>query len=301
MWLQSKVSTYCVPFFLSFTLVRCKLFSPSTKIVNLAYDFVEGETIYWPTASPFNITVFFKGYSDLGFYYEANDFCAAEHGGTHIDSPIHFAKGKMAVHEIAIDQIIGEGIVVDVSSKTINNADYQVTVDDLKLWEKLNGRIPDDSILLINTGWAKFYPDRKTYLGTDTKDVSLLHFPGMHPDTASWLVKNRKIKVFGLDTASLDYGQSKLFESHQILFQKNIPGLENLANLDKLPPRGFTVIGLPMKIRGGSGAPLGIIAVLDSSDGASRAINGSMIEISSFIILLQLVLAFVYCQLILAV
>lgn len=260
-------------------------------MVNLAYDFVEGETIYWPTASPFNITVFFKGYNDLGFYYEANDFCAAEHGGTHIDSPIHFAKGKMAVHEIAIDQIIGEAIVVDVSDKTKNNADYQVTVDDLKAWENQYGRIPDDTILLINTGWAKFYPDRKTYLGTDTKDVSLLHFPGMHPDTARWLVKNRKIKAFGLDTASLDYGQSKLFETHQILFEKNIPGLENLANLDKLPPRGFTVVGLPMKIRGGSGAPLGIIAVLENTAGARRVISWLTME---FTVLLQLALALLY-------
>ncbi|HEX4899203.1 MAG TPA: cyclase family protein, partial [Pyrinomonadaceae bacterium] len=93
--------------------------------------------------------------------------------------------------------------------------------------------------------------------------VAKLHFPGLHPDTARWLVTNRSIKAIGLDTASIDFGQSIKFESHQILFEKDIPAFENVANLDKLPARGFSVVALPMKIKGGSGGPLRIIALLN--------------------------------------
>ena len=102
-------------------------------------------------------------------------------------------------------------------------------------------------------------------MGTDERGpaaVAKLHFPGLHPDAARWLVANRQINAIGLDTPSIDYGQSTLFESHRILFEKNIPAFENVANLDQLPVKGFTVIALPMKIKGGSGGPVRIIAML---------------------------------------
>ncbi|MCM3900094.1 MAG: cyclase family protein, partial [Pyrinomonadaceae bacterium] len=104
------------------------------------------------------------------------------------------------------------------------------------------------------------------YLGTEERGaeaVAKLHFPGLHPDAARWLAANRSIKAIGLDTASIDFGQSTLFESHRILFDKNIPAFENVANLDRLPPKGFSVIALPMKIKGGSGGPLRIVAILN--------------------------------------
>jgi kynurenine formamidase len=133
-------------------------------------------------------------------------------------------------------------------------------------WEKKNGRIPNGAIVLLRTGFGKFYPDRKKYLGTQERGaeaVAKLHFPGLHPDAARWLITKRSIKAIGLDTASIDYGQSTLFESHRILFEKNIPALENVANLDRLPVKRFTIIALPMKIKGGSGGPLRIVASLN--------------------------------------
>ena len=108
-------------------------------------------------------------------------------------------------------------------------------------------------------------PDLKKYLGTDERGaaaVAKLHFPGLDPAAARWITTNRSIKAIGLDTASIDYGQSTLFESHRILFEKNIPAFENVANLDQLPVKGFTIIALPMKIKGGSGGPLRIVAVI---------------------------------------
>jgi kynurenine formamidase len=160
---------------------------------------------------------------------------------------------------------MGPAVLVDVTRQCEANPDYRVTSDDFQNWEKQNGRIPAESIVLLRTGFGKYYPDRKKYLGTDERGaaaVAKLHFPGLHPDAASWLTQNRSIKAIGLDTASIDYGQSTLFESHRTLFERNIPALENIANLDKLPFKGFSIIALPMKIKGGSGGPLRIIAVL---------------------------------------
>ena len=92
--------------------------------------------------------------------------------------------------------------------------------------------------------------------------VAKLHFPGLHPEAATWLVQNRSVKAVGIDTASIDFGQSTHFQSHIRLFEKNIPALENVANLDQLPETGFTVLALPMKIGGGSGGPVRIVAIV---------------------------------------
>lgn len=235
---------------------------PRSAIIDLSYPF-DSTTVYWPTAGGFQLEKDFEGDTEQGYYYSAYKYSAAEHGGTHIDAPVHFARGRNSVDEIPLSQLVGAGIVIDVSSQA--SRDYQVTTADLQNWERRNGRIPSGAILLLRTGWGKHYPDRKKYLGTDERGaaaVAKLHFPGLHPDAARWLVATRQIKAIGLDTPSIDYGQSKLFESHRILFEKNIPAFENVANLHMLPLKGFRVIALPMKIKGGSGGPLRIIAVL---------------------------------------
>src|ERR1044072_4090759 len=159
---------------------------------------------------------------------------------------------------------MGAAIVIDVADKAAANADYLVSVVDIENWEKRNGKIAPGTIVLLRTGYGKYSPDRKKYMGTDERGaeaVAKLHFPGLDPAAARWITQNRTIKAIGLDTASIDRGQSTLFESHSTLFEKNIPAFENVANLDQLPVKGFTVIALPMKIKGGSGGPLRIIAV----------------------------------------
>jgi kynurenine formamidase len=236
----------------------------SGTIVDLSYPF-DSDTVYWPTAEAFHLEKDFEGVTEKGFYYSAYKYSAAEHGGTHLDAPSHFAKGRHTVDEIPLAQLIGPGIVVDVSRQCENNPDYRVTTDDFIGWEKNNGRLPNGAIVLLRTGFGKFYPNRKKYLGTDERGagaVAKLHFPGLHPDAARWLTANRSIRAIGLDTASIDFGQSTLFESHRILFDKNIPAFENVANLDRLPAKRFSVIALPMKIKGGSGGPLRIVAIL---------------------------------------
>jgi kynurenine formamidase len=234
------------------------------QIVDLSHPF-DSSSVYWPTAEPFKLETDFEGQTEKGYYYSAYRYSAAEHGGTHLDAPVHFAKGRHTVDQIPLEQLMGSGLVIDVTRQCAANRDYQVTISDIQRFERVNGRIPAGSIVLLRTGFGKFYPDPKNYLGTDERGaeaVAKLHFPGLDPQAARWLTQNRSIKAIGLDTPSIDYGQSTLFESHRILFDKNIPAFENVANLDQLPIRGFNVIALPMKIKGGSGGPLRIIATL---------------------------------------
>ncbi len=237
---------------------------PPGRIVDLTHPFDE-RTIYWPTAEPFRLQVGSRGVTEAGYYYEANSFSAAEHGGTHLDAPIHFARHRWRTDEIPLERLMGPGLMVDVSDRALADRDYLVSVDDLERWESANGHMPPESILLFRTGYGPFWPDPVQYLGTDLKGeegVAALHFPGLSPEAARWLVSEREISAVGIDTPSIDYGQSKLFESHQVLFEANIPAFENVALTGELPATGFDVVALPMKIRGGSGGPLRIVALL---------------------------------------
>ena len=230
--------------------------------IDLTHEF-SSETLYWPTAESFTLETEFHGQTPKGYFYAANRYRASEHGGTHIDAPIHFAEGHKTVDQLTIDQLIGAAVVVDVSARAQKDADHQIAVADLKAWEQRYNQIPTGAIVLFHTGFARHWPDAKKYLGTDEKGaeaVAKLHFPGLQPDAARWLVSERPIKAVGIDTASIDYGQSTLFESHRILFEKDIPAFENVAALHQLPATGAYVIALPMKIKGGSGGPLRIVA-----------------------------------------
>ena len=237
-------------------------FTGGGQWIDLTHEF-SAETLYWPTAEKFTLESEFHGHTPKGYFYAANRYRASEHGGTHIDAPIHFAEGGKTVDQLAIDQLTGAAIVVDVSAAAAKDADYLITITDLKSWEEKHGNIPKAAIVLFHTGFARYWPAAKKYLGTDEKGpdaVAKLHFPGLHPDAARWLVSERAIKAVGLDTASIDYGQSTLFESHRVLLGKNIPAFENLDSLDQLPATGAYVVALPMKIKGGSGGPLRIVA-----------------------------------------
>ena len=237
---------------------------PAGTLVDLSHDYSD-QTVFWPTAESFSLEKVADGITAQGYYYAANNFSTSEHGGTHIDAPVHFAKGRRSVDQIPLEQLIGAAVVVDVTAASATQPDYQVTIDDFTVWERSHGAIPDGAIILIRTGYSRFWPDASRYLGTAERGaeaVSKLHFPGLGPDAARWLAESRRVKAVGLDTASIDYGQSTLYESHRILFERDIPAFENLTNLERLPATGAFVVALPMKIRGGTGAPLRAIAIV---------------------------------------
>ncbi len=236
----------------------------SSRLVDLSHSFDE-QTIFWPTEEEgFVLELGFAGRTEAGYWYEANRFRTAEHGGTHLDAPVHFAEGHLSADEVPLESLVGDAIVVDVSEACEAYPDYEISVGDLERWQAEHGSIPRGRIVLLRTGYASRWPDRMRYLGTrelGPEAVPKLHFPGLEPAAARWLVE-RRVKAVGIDTASIDRGQSTRFESHQILFAADIPAFENLTGLDQLPARGFSVVALPMKIRGGSGGPLRAIAVL---------------------------------------
>jgi kynurenine formamidase len=237
---------------------------PGGELIDLSHPY-DASTVFWPTSEKFRLEKVSEGITPGGYYYAANNLFTSEHGGTHIDAPIHFAQGKPTVDRIPLDRLVGTAVVVDVADRAERDRDYQVTTADLQQEEQKNGEIPRGAIVVIRTGFSKRWPDAAAYLGTDERGeaaVAKLHFPGLHPDAARWLVANRDIKAIGIDTASIDYGQSTQYQSHRTLFAAEIPAFENLTALERLPVRGARIVALPMKIGGGSGAPLRAIAIL---------------------------------------
>lgn len=238
-----------------------------SRIVDLTHSF-GSNTIVWPTEQDFKLIAQHAEDTPGGYYYASNRVEMPEHGGTHIDAPIHFSKEMQTLDQIPIERLTGAGVRINIAEQCARDRDYRVTTPDLERWEAEHGRIQDHVIVLLNTGYARFWPGRKDYLGTDLRGqegVRELHFPGLHPEAAAWLVRERQIKAVGIDTASIDYGQSTKFETHVALLSQNVPVFENLANLHDLPDRDFDVIALPMKIAGGTGGPLRIIAVVPPS------------------------------------
>ncbi len=234
------------------------------RVVDLTHSF-GADTIVWPTEQDFRRIIQHAEDTPGGYYYASNRIEMPEHGGTHIDAPIHFSRGKQTLDQIPIDRLVGGAVRIDVQTQCARDRDYQVTVRDVEQWETTHGRIHDHTIVLVDTGFARFWPNRKEYLGTELRGqegVRALHFPGVHPDTAAWLVRERHVKAVGIDTASIDYGLSTMFETHVALLSHEMPVFENLANLNGLSETGFNVIALPMKIAGGTGGPLRIVAVL---------------------------------------
>ncbi len=249
-------------------LAACNEQPPATEFqdltwVDLTHSF-DSTTIYWPNnPTGFQHKTDAEGVTPAGFYYSSYHIATQEHGGTHLDAPIHFSQGGLTVDSIPLTSLTGNAVVIDVSAKALENRDYLISVADVEAWEKEHGEIPQNSIVLFHTGYGKFYPDRAKVLGTAKHGVEAipeLHFPSIAPETTQWLLDKRDIKAMGLDTPSTDYGQSKDFKTHQILHGKNKPGFENVANLDKLPPTGAYIVALPVKIGKGSGGPLRIIA-----------------------------------------
>ncbi|SIN79495.1 Kynurenine formamidase [Singulisphaera sp. GP187] len=234
----------------------------AAKAIDLTYAF-DKDTIYWPTDKSFQWDRTTWGPSKGGYWYASATFAASEHGGTHLDSPIHFGEGQATADQIPLTKLIGPAVVVDVQKACARDRDYQLRTDDLEAWERAHGRIPDGAIVVMRSGWGRFWPDPKAYLGSDAPgDTAHLHFPGVSRAAAEWLVAHRRVAGVGVDTASLDPGPSRDFMAHRVLNGAGIYGLENVANLNQVPESGATLIALPMKIRGGSGGPTRIIAIL---------------------------------------
>ena len=232
-------------------------------IVDLTHAYDE-TTLYWPTSpSAFDVKTLAEGMTPGGYYYSSYAFCTPEHGGTHLDAPVHFAKGGRAMGDLPLAQLVAPAVVIDVTKQAAADATYLVTRADVEAFERAQGRIPAGSMVLVRTGWSTFWPNRKRYFGDDTPgDASKLRFPGYGEDATRMLVQDRKVAMLGIDTASIDHGPSTTFIAHRIGAEAGVANLENLTNLDALPPTGAVVVALPMKIAKGSGGPARVVALV---------------------------------------
>ena len=233
------------------------------RMVDLSHAYGD-DTLFWPTSpSVFEHTELHYGLTEAGYFYSAYTFCTPEHGGTHIDAPVHFSEDGWPLGDVPIERLIAPGVIIEVSEKASQDRDYRLSREDVEQWETANGRVPSGAIVLLRTGWSEFWPDAMGYLGNDTPgDASDLHFPAYGAEAARLLVDERDVAALGIDTASIDYGPSADFVVHQIAAAKNVVSLENVTNLGSLPATGAWILALPMKITKGSGGPLRIVALV---------------------------------------
>lgn len=233
-----------------------------SAMVDLSWP-LDQNTLYWPNSpSAFQLKQDFHGRTAAGFFYSSNSFCSPEHGGTHMDAPVHFSEGKRSVDDIGVRELVAPAVVIDITAQAKQDPDYRLTAYDVRSWEARHGEIKPGTFVLLRTGWSSRYPDRKRYFGDDRPGATdNLHFPS-YGESAARLLVERRVGALGVDTASIDYGQSQDFIVHQIVNGADIPGLENLMSLEQVPERGAWVVALPMKIANGSGAPLRVIAIV---------------------------------------
>lgn len=251
-WGEPAAGTAASP---TLTLVARAEAATWQKVLDLSHT-LSPTTPIWPGFTPIQIQTLVTHDKD-GFY--ANQWTVHEHHGTHLDAPLHFGKGKWAADEIPEASLVCPAVVIHVHERAKASADTMVTVDDLRAWEGKHGRIPPGAAVFMHSGWEARIGDQTAYRNMDGKQV--LHFPGFSPDAADFLLRERQINGIGVDTLSLDHGPSKDFKVHYSVLPANKWGLENLANLARLPERGATVfVGLP-KVKGASGGPTRVIAV----------------------------------------
>ncbi|HUF70317.1 MAG TPA: cyclase family protein [Longimicrobiales bacterium] len=241
----------------------------TARFVDLTHAF-DASTVYWPTATTrFTLDTLAWGQTPGGYFYSAFAVSTPEHGGTHLDAPIHFAAEGDHTDEVPLDRLIVPAVVIDVSRQASADADYVLSPADVEAWEAEHGRIPAGAAVLLRTGWSSRWPDVAAYLGDDTPgDASRLRFPSFGEAAARLLVEERNVAALGADVASIDNGQSTDFVVHRVAMARNVPGFENLANLGQLPETGAWIIALPMKIAGGSGGPLRAVAAIPADAGS---------------------------------
>lgn len=233
------------------------------RLIDLSHSYGE-DTLYWPTSpSAFEKEELAFGLTDGGWFYSAYSVCTPEHGGTHLDAPVHFAKGGDTTEKIPLENLVAKAVVIDVSEKAAADRNYRLTAEDLREFENRHGKIAPGTIVLLRTDWSQYWPDAMAYLGDDTPgDASNLQFPGYGEAAARILAEDRRVAMLGVDSASVDYGKSQDFIVHRIGSAQGVANLENLANLDQLPATGATILALPMKIEGGSGGPVRVVALV---------------------------------------
>ncbi len=231
------------------------------KLIDLTHP-VDGQSPYWPEdhlPSPFHAKVV-DTYAHDGYFARALEI--PEHFGTHMDAPVHFDPHGKTVDQIPVDSLLRPVVVIDVSAKVEKDPEYRLTAADVENWVKVHGPIPRGGVVLVRTGWGALWPSQEKYMAQDAQGV--MHFPGLSLEAARYLVERAAPAAIGIDTPSIDYGPSKKFEVHQFTMAHGLYHLENLMHLGALPATGAVLIALPLDLRGGSGSPARVLALVPS-------------------------------------
>jgi len=236
------------------------------EFFDLSYS-LSNDTVFYPGQREFSLNRDYDGVNKSGIWYSAFSFCAGEHGGTHIDAPYHFYKDGWTVDQIPPDHLIDVPVTVvdveDAVNSSLPPGSFSLQTTHLIEHEKRNKAIPSGGVVLVHTGWSKFWPDKIRYLGwsNESTDVSSTNFPGISLNAAKWLSNERNIVGIGIDTPSVDVGNDSTYPVHVFLAKKQIYNIENVANLHTLDPTcSLHLLVLPIKIIGATGAPSRILA-----------------------------------------
>jgi kynurenine formamidase len=225
---------------------------PPPKVVDLGHPLSDADPT-WSGKPVFTHTVRQQGGILIG------SFSTDEHFGTHVDAPAHFVPDGWTIDQIPVIRLVRPGVMLDLRAKCAKNDDYLVTKEDILAFERRNGVIQPGTIVLVATGWDTRWSDPARYRNEHDGAV---HFPGFSADAARVLVEARDVAALGIDTPSVDFGPSTAYDVHHITLPHNVYNIENAAHLAELPPTGFTVVVAPANVKGGSGAPARVFAVI---------------------------------------
>lgn len=227
------------------------------RVVDLSFGYND-RTIYWDDDGSFRVNATVQS-NEVEDWVLVDSISTPTHGGTHMDAPRHFSKRGWSASDIPLDRLLFVPIaLIDVQEEASRNASYLMPIAEILRWEAQHGRLPENCLLLIRSGWSRFYTNRNAFYGLD--QYGLRHFPAIEGAAAEFLARQRNLAGVGIETGSVDfYG---LTRSHHVLAAANIYILENLADLRSVPPVGAHAIVMPMKIDGGGGAPTRVVALL---------------------------------------
>ena len=280
-------------------ILSVTLLSAMAELVDLSHPMDENAR-NWPLPGykRFKLTTLSTADED-GFFYISKDLEMTEHIGTHMDAPYHFGKTSWDLSAIPIEKMVVPVVKIDARVKCANNRDYELTVQDLKDWEVEFGPVPENAVIIMETGWGDKYDDTEAYYGTGldinadnfnlTQWSAEIHFPGFSAEVAVELVANYSIAGAGIDTASLDPAVSSTFPVHFTLEGSgNVYGLENLCCLEKVPAQGATMMVMAPAVVGGSGFPVRVIVDTDSNyaynlNSGSRAFPAGILIVVLFV------------------
>ena len=235
-----------------------KLFSGQGTVIDMTHA-LSASSAYWPNPSgnPFRhdtLASHPNGAPSMAAYF------TPEHNGTHLDAPIHSASDQPSVDQLTAADLFGPAVVIDVSSRSADDPDYTMQIQDILDWETEHGSMPDGAIVLMSTGWSRKWEDPESYRNRDAD--GMMHFPGFSEDAGRFLVTERNIRGIGIDNLSIDPGTSRTFPTHGVVNGAGKFHLENVANVHLLPAAGAYLIVAPIKIEGGSGGQVRIFAVV---------------------------------------